>query len=254
LGHLAATADSLDDFWPKLEHAAEVMMEYMDNRTEFIVRKSMFFQSSFLHLEGFLDFDNFTAMFGIVGLAECVNKLRNLEGHNDRFGSSTEADDLGIRIMEVLDKLLKDHVSVYLNASDKHCLLHGQVGIDTDRGETPAARIPIGEEPADLDAHLAHCARFHPYFKAGTGDIFVFEPTALGNPEYILDLMRGSFAKGMRYISIQTSDSDNVRVTGYLVKRSEMEKLRQGGSVLHNTTALGLGAVNNAHVLDRKQH
>ncbi|MDR2740194.1 MAG: DUF3029 family protein [Treponema sp.] len=73
------------------------------------------------------------------------------------------------------------------------------------------------------------------------------------NPAYLLDMVKGGFAKGGRYFSIYSSDSDVIRVTGYLVKRSEMDKLSAGHSVLQDTTALGLGAAVNGRVLERKR-
>jgi YjjI family glycine radical enzyme len=251
LGHLAATASGLADFWPKLENAAETMMAYMDRRIAFMVETSGFFESNFLAKEGFISRSRFTGMFGLVGLAECVNALLEKEGRKDRFGGSSDADNLGIDIMNTLDRLVKAHHNPY--CAGGNFLLHGQVGIDTDTGESPATRIPIGEEPEELSDHLTHCGRFHPYFPAGTGDVFVIEPTARRNGEYLLDMVKGGFAKGGRYFSIHCGDSDVIRVTGYLVKRSEMDKLKAGESVLQNTTALGLGAAVNARVLERKR-
>ena len=43
-----------------------------------------------------------------------------------------------------------------------------------------------------------------------------------------------------------------IRITGYLVKKSEMNKLKQGKSVLQDTVALGLGAAENGKILERK--
>ena len=59
------------------------------------------------------------------------------------------------------------------------------------------------------------------------------------NPEYVLDIIKGSFKMDLRYLSFYSSDSDVIRVTGYLVKRSELEKLANGEAVLQDTTALG---------------
>ena len=56
----------------------------------------------------------------------------------------------------------------------------------------------------------------------------------------------------LRYLSFYSSDSDVIRVTGYLVKRSELEKLAGGEAVLQDTTALGLGAARSGHILERK--
>jgi YjjI family glycine radical enzyme len=253
LGHLAAAASGLAGFWPKLENAAETMMAYMDARIAFMVEKSGFFETNFLAKEGFIDRDRFTGMFGLVGLAECVNTLMEKEGRKDRFGHSAEADKLGIGVMDVLDGLVRKHRNPYCAATGGKFLLHGQVGIETDSGESPAARIPIGEEPEELSDHLTHCGFFHKYFPAGTGDVFVIEPTARRNPGYLLDMVKGGFSKGGRYFSIHSGDSDVIRVTGYLVKRSEMDKLKAGNNVLQNTTALGLGAAANARVLERKR-
>lgn len=84
-------------------------------------------------------------------------------------------------------------------------------------------------------------SRFHKYFPSGTGDIFPIDLTVHKNPEYILDIIKGAFRKDLRYLSFYASDSDVIRVTGYLVKRSEMEKLDAGQAVLQDSTA-GLGA------------
>jgi len=61
-----------------------------------------------------------------------------------------------------------------------------------------------------------------------------------------------SFKKDLRYLSYYASDSDVIRITGYLVKRSEMEKLDKGLAVMHDTTSLGLGAAKNGKILERK--
>jgi len=253
LGALAGTARNIEDFWVRLEHAASVMQRYMDARIKFMISKSGFFESNFLAEEGFIDRERFTAMFGIVGLAECVNALMELSGHTYRFGHNEEADAFGLEIMERLDKLVKSHSNEHCEITNSHFLLHGQVGIDLDKGESPAVRIPIGDEPDDLVDHLIHCGKFHGYFPSGTGDVFVVESTAHKNPEYVLDIVNGGFSQGVRYLSIHAGDSDVFRVTGYLVKKSEMEELSKGNNVLRNTTALGLGAARNARVLKRRK-
>ena len=57
---------------------------------------------------------------------------------------------------------------------------------------------------------------------------------------------------GLRFFSMYGSYCDVVRVTGYLVKKSEMEKLDCGKVVLRDTTILGKGARDNGKVLERK--
>ncbi|MCD7806070.1 MAG: DUF3029 family protein, partial [Lachnospiraceae bacterium] len=72
------------------------------------------------------------------------------------------------------------------------------------------------------------------------------------NPQFILDVVKGAFKKDLRYLSFHDKDSDVIRITGYLVKRSEIEKYQKGERVLQNTTQLGAGAVQNGRVLERK--
>jgi YjjI family glycine radical enzyme len=247
---LAAAEPRLDRFWQNLEEGAETMMRYMDARIAFMIRDSGFFETNFLVREGFITPERFTGMFGLVGLAECVNTL--LADKSCRFGRDEEADKLGLEILGRLDELVKAHGNPYCGGTGGHFLLHGQVGLDTDTGETPAARIPIGEEPEELIDHIRHCGLFHRFFPAGIGEVFVVEASARGNPESVLDLVKGGFSEGGRYFSIHSRDSDVIRITGYLVKRSEMDKLSRGNQVLQNTTALGLGAVRNARILERK--
>ena len=55
-----------------------------------------------------------------------------------------------------------------------------------------------------------------------------------------MDIVKGAFEKEARYLSFYSSDSDVIRITGYLVKRSEIEKLRAGNNVLQDTTKLGI--------------
>jgi YjjI family glycine radical enzyme len=224
----------------------------MDARIRFEVEESGFFENNFLAKEGFIHRDRFSAMYGLVGMAECVNILLEKEGKTGRFGHDEAANDLGVEIMEIIRKFNDQHVNPYCEVTGGHFLLHAQVGIAQDHDVTPGTRIPIGEEPKELIDQLKVLSRFHKYFVSGTGDIFPIDLTVHRNPEYVLDIIKGSFKMDLRYLSFYSSDSDVIRVTGYLVKRSEMEKLANGEAVLQDTTALGLGASRNGHILERK--
>lgn len=253
LGNLAKKANSIEHFKKEvLPETLEIMAKYMDERIRFIVEESGFFESNFLAKEGFISKDNFTAMFGMVGMAECVNTLLAKEGIEGRYGHSKVADDLGVSIMDLIDEFNRNHENKYCYGADGHFLLHAQVGIDLDVDSSPGCRIPIGEEPEELIDHLAHCARFHKYFPSGVGDIFPIDTTVHKNMDYLLDIIKGAFSNKVRYISVYEKDSDVIRVTGYLVKKSEMEKLKNGQNVLQDTTALGLGSAKNSHILERK--
>lgn len=253
LGNAAKKAKSIEDFKSSvLPESLKIMAEYMDERIRFMVEESGFFESNFLAKEGFIHKENFTAMFAMVGMAECVNHLLSLEGVQARFGHSKVADELGLSIVKQIDEFNRSHESKYCYGADGHFLLHAQVGIDLDVNSSPGCRIPIGEEPEEMIEHLAHCALFHPYFPSGVGDIFPVDTTVHKNTDYLLDVIKGSFKNNVRYLSFYEKDSDVIRVTGYLVKKSEMEKLEKGESVLQDTTVLGLGSAKNSHILERK--
>lgn len=252
LARLAKKTSCVDNFMNEiLPQAIEKMAAYMDERIKFIVEESGFFESSFLVKEGLIEKNRFTAMFGLVGLAECVNYLLKAEGLEDRFGHSKDADALGYKIIEKMYELVNKHNNPYCTVTDNHFLLHAQVGIETDFGISPGCRIPIGEEP-DMPEHILQSAAFHKFFPSGIGDVFAFDETAKNNPQFVLDIIKGGFKEGLRYFSCYSSDSDLVRITGYLVKRSDIEKLDRGEQVLQDTVVLGLGAVKNSKVLERK--
>jgi YjjI family glycine radical enzyme len=255
LTKLAEKAESVDDFFNRiLPELVNRMAGYMDKRVKFIVEESVFFENNFLIEEGFIHKDRFTAMFGIVGLAECVNELLGFTDEvadkNKRFGHSIQADQLGERIIKELDRLVGEHKAPYCEVSGNKYLLHAQVGIDTDENSSPGCRIPIGEEP-EIHEHIVQSAPFHKYFPSGIGDIFTFDETAEKNPQYILDIIKGAFKTGLRYFSLYEDNSDVIRITGYLVKKSEMEKLDVHKSVLRDTTVLGKGNRDFAKTFER---
>lgn len=253
LGNIAKKSENIKDFKEnKLPHVMKVMAEYMDERIRFEVEESGFFENHFLVKEGFIHRDRFSAMFGLVGLADCVNILLEKEGIKGRFGHDENANALGVEIMDIIERINKEHKNPYCEATEGHFLLHAQVGIAEDINVTPGTRIPIGEEPEELIDQLLVMSKFHKYFPSGTGDIFPIDITVHKNPDYALDIIKGAFTKDIRYMSFYGNDSDVIRVTGYLAKRSEIEKLRNGEAVLLDTTALGLGAANNCKVLERK--
>ncbi|WP_026476946.1 YjjI family glycine radical enzyme [Alkaliphilus transvaalensis] len=252
LAALAPKANSEEHFMTEvLPDAINRMNRYMDERIKFLVEESEFFQTSFLVKESLLDLDHFTAMFGMFGLAEAVNHLINPQSLNEKFGHGDKANKLGLSIIEKMHQLVSQHAAPYCKASEGKYLLHAQVGTDFDHGISPGCRIPIGDEP-EIHQHLIQSAPFHQFFPSGIGDIFKFDETAKGNPKYILDIIKGAFNINMRYFSLYCTDCDVIRITGYLVKKSDMEKLDAGQQVLHDTVVLGLGSVKNQKVLDRR--
>ncbi|MGM0378854.1 MAG: YjjI family glycine radical enzyme [Bacillota bacterium] len=247
---LKKLADKTDDYQvflnELLPEAVNQMLDYMDERIKFLIEETSFFETNFLAKEKLIDKNNFSAMFGLVGLGNVVNKYSDY-----KFGHDEIADKMGVEIIENINNLVKNHSNKYCKGSNNKFLLHAQVGLDTDDNIAPGCRVPIGDEP-DIVTHLNQLPKFHSFFQSGIGDIFPFEETYKDNIKAVSDIIDGAIKKGSRYLSIYSSDSDVVRITGYLVKRSEIEKLRNGEPVLRNTAQLGKGAVDNQHVLDRK--
>lgn len=250
LPRLAALATSKEQFLRELlPEALLCMADYMSERIRFIVEQSGFFESNFLATEGLVERDRFVAMFGLVGLAEAANHFMTEGKH---YGSDADADNLAEEIMQVISDFAATYECPYCEIANHHLLLHAQVGIDTDYGITSGVRIPIGEEPESIYDHLRHSARFHRFIPTGCSDILPFDITAKQNPAAVLDIVKGAFSLGQKYIAFYASDSDLVRITGYLVKRSEMEKFHEGKVVLQNTTHFGAPTYDSAHLADRK--
>ena len=246
-------AKSPEDFLERvLPYYMDLQLEYMDKRVKFIVEESTFFKHNFLVTEGFVKQENFTGMFGLVGLAECCNHLLGIEDKKKGFGLNKEATALGVKIMDRIESYVAAHEAPYCEAFGHRYRLHAQVGIDTDgMDDAPGTRIPIGVEPTMLE-QLEVNEQFHKYFPTGTGDIFKFEETYLKTPEAILPIIKGSLANGLRYFSGYLENNDVVRVTGYLVKKSEIEKLNARKQSLNNVTVFGKGAQDGGHALERR--
>ncbi|MDP4109090.1 MAG: YjjI family glycine radical enzyme [Bacillota bacterium] len=229
-----------------LPDAVLAQCEQMDKRESFIIDECRFFENSFLAAEELIYPERFVGMFGLVGLAECVNKTLGATAQEKRYGHCEQANAFGEEIIDRIDKL----VSRYKPKHGKF-YLHGQVGISSDEGVTPNTRIPVGEEP-DLPTHLMVTARMQKKFPCGIGDIFPFEATAKRNPKAVLDIIKGAFSMNMRYLSFYSSDSDVIRISGYLVKRSDILKYKEGKAVLSNSASLGSEAAGNLHAFERK--
>ena len=64
-------------------------------------------------------------------------------------------------------------------------------------------------------------------------------------------LCLGAFNAGMREFTANVAGNDLVRVTGYMVRLSDLEKYREAGSRT-NTTWLGEEAARNTRILERQ--
>lgn len=251
LSRIVKRCANIDEFFAKhLNEAIDTMCSFMDCKIKFLVEETPFFQSNFLVREGFLTQDRFVGLFGVVGLCECVNDLMTLDGKSDKFGYSKAADELGIKIMDCIQARVNEHTNPFCEFWDHRFMLHAQVGTDLDSGISPGTRIAIGDEIPLYD-HIRQAGQFHHYFPSGTGDIFPFDSTTVKNPQSLVDVIKGSFQCGMRYFSTYSQDSDVIRITGYLVKKSDIAKLQQGNAVVNDTVVLGMGNVMKSKTYER---
>ncbi|MEG9491078.1 YjjI family glycine radical enzyme [Mannheimia indoligenes] len=255
LGTIGRACVSVDEMVKELlPKVARLALSTMDKRHKFLVEESNFFESSFLVHEGFIKRTNFTGMFAIVGLADAVNHLLEQEGLSETFGQSKRGDEIATLIMDKLQEVNNAHQGVYAERTNDHYLLHAQVGASNhaeDKLNTPAHRIRVGQEPTLL-AHLKQSAPFHKYFPSGTGDLFAFDQTYTDHLDAVVDIIDGSFEQGYRYITTYLKNTDLIRVTGYLVKKSEVERYRKGEAVLRDTTWYGASTDDCAKVFDRQ--
>lgn len=252
LRRVAEQAGSLEQFMNEtLPETVRIMGSVMGKRIRFIIEESRFFENNFLAKEGLISKDRFLGMFGIFGLAEAVNALLKLEGQAGRYGHTDGAGDLAEAVILRLEGLVSQLEAPYSPLTKNKYLLHAQSGISSDLMETPGARIPYGDEPEMLD-HLLFTSRLHKYFPTGISDIFTFDETSQRNPQSVLDIIKGAMQSSLRMFAFYTASSDLVRITGFLVKKSDIEALRKNEAALHDTTALGMEAIDNQRILQRK--
>src|SRR5699024_1513214 len=91
-----------------------------------------------------------------------------------------------------------------------------------------------------------------PYFPSGVGDHYPFDETAKRNPKAVLDIFKGAFQLDNRYVSAYNDDGDLIRVTGYLVKKSDVEAFREGKQVSYDTVQYAQDPLGDYGILKRQ--
>ncbi len=228
----------------------ELTAELADARIRHLVERARFYEHSWLVREGLVSPDRFSAMFGVFGLAEAVDLLMEREGVPEaHYGHDPRADDLSYRIVARVAELVAARPMPYCEGNGGRCFLHSQSGIDSDQDVTAGTRVPVGSEPP-LPDHLATVTPHHVYFAAGVSDVLAFDETARRNPQAVVDVIRGAFATGMRDFTFNLDSNDFVRITGYLVRKSDLARLATDGA-RHGSTYLAAGSMANSHLSDR---
>ena len=240
----------IDSFFADtLPRYAELNAELCEARIRYLVEQARYFDHDFLATEGLIDIDSFSAMYGVYGLAEAVGTLLAHQGVDARYGHDAEADQLAHRIIRAVADIVAARPMPYTEGNGGRCFLHSQSGIDTDLDVTAGCRIPIGDEPPMFE-HISTVAPLHEHFNAGISDIFHVEDTARRNPSAMVDIIRGAFTSGMRDFTFNLATNGFIRITGYMVRKSDVADFAESGA-RHLSTAFGAGSVEGSHVEDR---
>ena len=256
LKEVALKASSLGDFFTNaLPHYCQLTFELIEARAKFLHQESNFF-NNFLVQEGLIEESRFAPMFGIYGMAEAVNILQgtpdfnedNIDKPSSHYGHNTAANELGHEISKALDAIVKSTPVTY--GYNGRALLHSQGGISIDKDVTPGVRIPYGTEPNPI-AHIQALAEHHQYYTSGISDILTIDETIKANPQAMMQLCKGALSLGFREFTANVASNDLVRVTGYMVKLSDIARFKEEGSRT-NTTWLGAEAAQNTKILERQ--
>lgn len=249
LKEVALLSQDSDDFFNnKLPEYCHHQIELISARLKFLYEESNFFKESFLVTEGLIDPNRFVAMFGIYAMAEAVNILQDKAKLPGRYGQDQQATELGIRISKQLGEFVESTPVKY--SWRNRSMLHAQSGISSDKGTTPGARLTYGEEP-DPVSHIMTIAGHHPYYASGISDILTIDETIKQNPQALMQLCKGAFNAGLREFTANVAGNDLVRITGYMVRLSDIARYKEQGSRT-NTTGLGSEAADVTDVMKRQ--
>ncbi len=249
LKEVALRSSSEDDFFAsQLPRFVELNFRLTQSRIDYLFNESNFFDS-FLVNEGWIEPGRFTAMFGVFAMAEAVNTIQEKEGRAGRYGFDEQANALGHRISRALAEAVGErHLD---NVWRGHALLHSQAGLSDDVEATPGVRIPYGTEP-DPVAHVEALSPHHAFYPSGISEILTVDESVRNNPEAIQQLCKGAFARGFREFTVNVASNDLVRVTGYMVRLSDIRRFKERQGSRTNTTVLGAEAADVTRILDRR--
>ncbi len=242
------SASRADFFERALPEYMALNFSLMEKRIDYLFNKSGFF-ASFLVEEGWIERDRFTAMYGVFAMAEAVNILQDKQGKKGRYGFDDEANALGYEISGTLAGAVADHPMK--NVWRGVAMLHAQAGLSNDIDATPGVRIPYGTEP-DPITHMQALAPHHEYYTSGISEILTVDETIKNNPEAMEQLCKGAFSCGFREFTANVASNDLVRVTGYMIRLSDIKKFNDQKGSRTNTTVLGAEAADLMKILERK--
>jgi len=210
----------LDEVIPEM---ARLQVEVINSRIRHLMDEIEWFDHNIYVKEGLLDAEKFTAYAGIFGLHEAVELIMEKMGRaGARYGNDSEANDIACQLVQRLKSELYAIPALYCKGSQGHVTLHAQVGISTDVDVTPGVRVRSGYEP-QLYEHLQVEARLQSLVEGGASTILEFDQTARSNPQAVLDIINVARQTGLRDLTFGCANSEFIRVSGYLVRRCDVE-------------------------------
>jgi hypothetical protein len=186
-------------------------------------------------------------MAGIFGLYECVEILSN----GKKMGVDTYADTLSKQILNACSDIIQHSKGEYCKGFDGKIGLHAQSGIQSDIDVTAGVRFRSGNEPSII-SQIKIQSELQQYFNTGVSDIYTFDKTAKQNVAGLRKIISGALKNNMKILTINCSDSELVRISGYLVKKSDIDEYKKGNAILESTVSLGSLSIDNCNILDRK--
>ncbi|MEI2704170.1 MAG: glycyl radical enzyme domain-containing protein [Ilumatobacteraceae bacterium] len=113
----------------------------------------------------------------------------------------------------------------------------------------PARAFPSATSPG-MRQHITACAPHHRHFASGISDIFHVDETACRNPQAMVDIIKGAFAVGMRDFTFNLDSNEFIRITGYLVRKSDLVDIDTVGA-RHGSDYLAAGSERTFHLSER---
>jgi hypothetical protein len=92
----------------------------------------------------------------------------------------------------------------------------------------------------------------HLHYASGVSEILTLDETIRTNPAALVQLCKGALAHGFREFTANVAGNDLVRVTGYMIRLSDVRRHEAAKGSRTNTTALGAEAASKTDMLWRK--
>ena len=104
----------------------------------------------------------------------------------------------------------------------------------------------------DPVSHVQALAPHHQYCPSSISEVLTLDATVKANPDAVLDLCKGALACGLREFTANVGGNDLVRVTGHMIRLSDVARYNTDKGARTNTTALGADAAKLTAILARE--